>query len=108
MIAYAFRQLKRHKKNYLNHDLEMVMVVFVLNIWSHYLYRETCEIYIDYKILKCIFRLRDLKHRQQRWMKLLKDYDYTIYHLRKANVVANALSKKSIGSHGHIIMVQRC
>jgi hypothetical protein len=35
--------------------------------------------------------------RQRRWLKLLKDYDCKInYHLRKANVVADALSRKNI------------
>nr|GFC11469.1 putative reverse transcriptase domain-containing protein [Tanacetum cinerariifolium] len=34
--------------------------------------------------------------RQRRWLELLKDYDTNIqYHSRKANVVADALSRKS-------------
>ncbi|ROV55488.1 hypothetical protein EGO58_12915, partial [Limosilactobacillus reuteri] len=34
--------------------------------------------------------------RQRQWLELLKDYDCTIlYHLRKANVIADALSWKS-------------
>ena len=41
--------------------------------------------------------------RQRRWIELLKDYDYQIlYHPRKANVVADALSKKSMGSLAHV------
>ena len=36
--------------------------------------------------------------RQHRWMKFLEDYDFTLhYHLGKANVVADALSRKSWG-----------
>ena len=36
--------------------------------------------------------------RQRRWMEFLKDYDFTLhYHLGKANVVADALSRKSWG-----------
>ena len=36
--------------------------------------------------------------RQRRWMKYLEDYDLTLhYHPRKANVVADALSRKSRG-----------
>ena len=35
--------------------------------------------------------------RQRRWIELLKDYDSTIdYHPGKANVVADALSRKTI------------
>ena len=41
-------------------------------------------------------------------MELLKDYDCTIiYHLSKANVVADALSHKSIGSLAHIEVERR-
>ncbi|GJR36462.1 putative reverse transcriptase domain-containing protein [Tanacetum coccineum] len=65
VIAYAFRQLKVHEKNYTTHDLELDAVVFALKIWRHYLYE------------------------------LLSDYDCEIqYHLGKANVVADALSQK--------------
>ena len=36
--------------------------------------------------------------RQRRWMKYLENYDFTLhYHLGKANVVADALSRKSRG-----------
>ena len=36
--------------------------------------------------------------RQHRWMEYLEDYDFTLhYHLGKANVVADALSRKSRG-----------
>ncbi|XP_057740131.1 uncharacterized protein LOC130957281 [Arachis stenosperma] len=35
--------------------------------------------------------------RQKRWMELLKDYDFELsYHAGKANVVVNALSRKSL------------
>ena len=41
-------------------------------------------------------------------MELLKDYDFTIlYHPGKANVIADALSRKSIGSLAHIAVQKR-
>ncbi|EOY32249.1 CCHC-type integrase [Theobroma cacao] len=108
VIAYASRQLKRHEQNYPIHDLEMAAIVFALKIWRHYLYGETCEIYTDHKSLKYIFQQRDLDLRQRRWMELLKDYDCTIlYHPGKANVVADALSRKSMGSLAHISIGRR-
>nr|GEW46327.1 putative reverse transcriptase domain-containing protein [Tanacetum cinerariifolium] len=54
-----------HEKNNTTHDLELGAVVFALKMWRHYLYE------------------------------LLSDYDCEIqYHLGKANVVADALSRK--------------
>nr|GEY71840.1 retrotransposon protein, putative, Ty3-gypsy subclass [Tanacetum cinerariifolium] len=67
-----------------------------LKIWRHYLYGESCDVFTDHKSLKYIFTQRELNMRQRRWVELLKDYDTNIqYHPGKANVVADALSRKS-------------
>jgi hypothetical protein len=86
--------LRKHEGNYPTHDLELAAVVFALNSWRHYLYGESCDIYTDHKSLKYIFTQKELNLRQHRWLKLIKDYDLSIhYHLGKANVVADALSR---------------
>ncbi|KAI0488175.1 hypothetical protein KFK09_028002 [Dendrobium nobile] len=73
-------------------------VVFALKIWRHYLYGVRCEIFTDHKSLKYIFTQKDLNLRQRRWLELIKDYDLTIqYQPGKANVVADALSRKYSG-----------
>ncbi|GJS80490.1 putative reverse transcriptase domain-containing protein [Tanacetum coccineum] len=95
VIAYASRQLKIHEKNYTTHDLELGAVVFALKIWRHYLYGTKCTEFTDHKSLQHIIDLKELNMRQRRWLELLSDYDCEIrYHLGKANVVADALSKK--------------
>ena len=97
VVAYASRQLKPHEKNYPTHDLELAAIVFALKIWRHDLYGEKCFIYTNHKSLKYLTSQRELKLRQRRWMELIKDYDCMIdYHTGKANVVADALSRKSI------------
>ena len=97
VVAYASRQLKLHEKNYPMHDLELAAIVFALKIWRHYLYGEKCFIYTDHKSLKYLPSQQELNLRQRRWMELIKDYDCVIdYHLGKANVVADALSRKSM------------
>ena len=97
VVAYASRQLKLHEKNYPTHDLELAAIVFALKIWRHYLYGEKCFIYTDHKSPKYLPSQRELNLRQRRWMELIKDYDCVIdYHLEKANVVADALSRKTM------------
>ena len=97
VVAYASRQLKPHEKNYPTHDLELAAIVFALKIWRHYLYGEKCFIYTDHKSLKYLPSQRELNLRQRRWMELIKDYDFVIdYHTGKANVVADALSRKTV------------
>ncbi|GKA33116.1 putative reverse transcriptase domain-containing protein, partial [Tanacetum coccineum] len=95
VIAYASRQLKIHKKNYTTHDLELGAVVFSLKLWRHYLYGTKCTVFTDHKSLQHILNQKELNMRQRRWLELLSDYDCEIrYHPGKANVVADALSRK--------------
>uniref|UniRef100_A0A2N9GV60 RNA-directed DNA polymerase n=1 Tax=Fagus sylvatica TaxID=28930 RepID=A0A2N9GV60_FAGSY len=108
VVAYASRQLKNYEQNYPTHDLELAAVVFALKIWRHYLYGEKCEIYTDHKSLKYFFTQKELNMRQRRWLELIKDYDCSInYHPGKANVVADALSRKSSGFSAALLTTQK-
>src|SRR3954465_14466307 len=96
VVAYASRQLRPHEENYPTHDLELAAVVHALKTWRHYLLGNHCEIYSDHQSLKYIFTQTDLNLRQRRWIELIKDYDLGIsYTPGKANVMADALSRKS-------------
>ncbi|KAI3715505.1 hypothetical protein L6452_22489 [Arctium lappa] len=111
VIAYASRQLKIHEENYPTHYLELAAVVFALKLWRHYLYGTKCKLYTDHKSLKYVFDQKELNMRQRRWFELLKDYDCELlYHPGKANVVADALSRKDYsicirGTHLRIELV---
>jgi len=86
-----------HEKNYLTHDLELTTVVYVLKIWRHYLYGSKFELFSDHKSLKYLFDQKELNKRQRRRLEYLKDFDFQLsYHPGKANVVADALSKKTL------------
>ncbi|WVZ52193.1 hypothetical protein U9M48_003277 [Paspalum notatum var. saurae] len=104
VIAYAPHQLWKHEVNYPTHDLELAAVVHALKIWRHYLLGNTCHIYTDHKSLKYILTQPELNMRQRRWLELIKDYDLEIhYHPGKANVVADALSRRA---HCHVLEVR--
>jgi hypothetical protein len=95
VIAYVSRQLKSHEVNYPVHDLELATVVFALRVWRHCLYGTQVQIFTDHKNLKYLMSQKELNMRQRRWVELIKDYDCVIdYHHGKANVVADALSRK--------------
>jgi hypothetical protein len=96
VVSYSSQQLKVHEKNYPIHDLELVAMVHALKTWRHYLYGQKCDVYTDHKSLKYIFTQLERNTRQRRWLELIKDYELEIhYHPGKANVVADALSRKS-------------
>nr|GEX13524.1 reverse transcriptase domain-containing protein [Tanacetum cinerariifolium] len=95
VIAYASRQLRKNEENYTTDDLELGAVVFALRLWRYYLYGTKCTVYTDHKSLQYILDKKELNMRQRRWIELLSDYDCVIrYHPGKANVVADALSRK--------------
>lgn len=103
VVAYASKQLKVHESNYPTHDLELAAIVFALKIWRHYLYGAQFQVFTDR--LKDLFDQKELNWRQRRWLEFLKDYDFKLlYHPRKANVIADALSRKSV--HVSALMVR--
>ncbi|CAN6454680.1 unnamed protein product [Victoria cruziana] len=103
VIAYTSRQLRSHEKNYATHDLELGAIVHALKVWRHYLYGTKFEVFTDHKSLTYLFSQKELNLRQRRWVKFLADYDFEMrYHPDKANVVADALSRKT--QLGHTIM----
>ena len=100
VIAYASMQLKKHEHNFPTHDLELAALVFALRIWS------TCRIFTDHKSLQYLFTQKELNVRKRRWIELVKDYECTIeYHSGKANVVADALSRRPMSSISHLRVV---
>jgi hypothetical protein len=98
VIAYTSHQLRKHELNYPTHNLELAVIVHALKIWRHYIMGTNCQVYTDHKSLKYFFTQKDINLRQRchRWLELIKNYDLEIhYHLSKANLVVDALSRRS-------------
>ncbi|XP_070005675.1 uncharacterized protein [Nicotiana sylvestris] len=105
LAGYYRRLLRKHEQNYPTHDLELATVVFALKIWRHYLYGVYIDVFTDHQSLQYLFKQRELNLRQRRCLELLKDYDVDIlYHPGKANIVVDALSRKSMGKGGRILV----
>lgn len=79
------------------HDIELEVMVSMLKIWRHCLFDSKFKVSSDHKCLKYLFDQKKLNIRQRRWPDFLKDCDFGLsYHPGKANVVVNALSRKSL------------
>jgi hypothetical protein len=71
-----------------------------MKVWRHYLLGNLLHIYTDHKSSKYLFTQPNLNMRQRRWLELIKDYALEVhYHSGKANVVADALSRKHRCNH---------
>ena len=55
--------MKRHEVNYPTHDLELEVVVYALNLWRHYQYREMFDVFTDHKSLRYVFSQKELNMR---------------------------------------------
>nr|GEZ52667.1 putative reverse transcriptase domain-containing protein [Tanacetum cinerariifolium] len=80
---------------YCDASIKGLGVVLMQREKRHYLYGTKCTVFTDHKSLQHILDQNELNMRQRRWLELLSNYDCEIrYHLGKANVVADALSRK--------------
>lgn len=66
VVAYTSRKLKCKKKNYLTHDL--AVVVFALKILRDYLYGVDVDIFTDHKSPQYVLTQKELNPRQKRWL----------------------------------------
>ena len=109
VVAYEFRKLRTHEKNYATHDLEFLAIVHALKHWRHLLLGVKFELRTDHQSLKYIFTQPLLNNRQRRWIELLAEYDFDLKFLAgKENKVADALSRRPLCNlvtvvHSHLI-----
>ena len=56
----CIKKLKIHEKNYLTHDLELAVVVFVLKLWRHYLYGVHVDVLLTIKVFSMFLHTENL------------------------------------------------
>jgi hypothetical protein len=106
VTVYSSCQLRSYEDHYPTHDLESAAMVHSLRTWRHYLLGNVSHIFTDHKRLKYFFTHSNLNMRQRRWLELIKDYDLEIhYHPSKANVVADALSRKAYCNYLPVVSI---
>ena len=96
-IAYESRKLNDTERRYPVHDKEMTAIIHCLRIWRHYLLGSRFTIMTDNVATSYFQNQKKLSPKQARWQEFLAEFDYVMeYKPGKANVVADALSRKAM------------
>ncbi|GKA19410.1 putative nucleotidyltransferase, ribonuclease H [Tanacetum coccineum] len=90
------QKLNETKRKYTVQEKEMTAVVHCLRIWRHYLLGLRFVIKTDNIATSYLQTQKKLSPKQAHWQDFLAEFDYRLkYKPRKANVVADTLSRKA-------------
>jgi hypothetical protein len=97
-IEFLSKKFNDQEKNWPTHEKEMFAMVYSVNHWRHYLQTGIpFDVITDNMAVTYIQTQTKLSAKQARWMELLGEFDFTIYHRPGlTNVVADGLSRKDI------------
>jgi hypothetical protein len=96
VICYESRKLKEHERNYVTHDLELLVVTHTLKLLRHYLMGRNFLLLTYNSGVKHVFNEPDLNARQATWLEFLSEFDFEVRHIKgKENKVADALSRRT-------------
>ena len=94
-VAYFSEKLNQSRLNYFTYDKEFYAIIRALEHWSHYLRIQPFVLHTDHESLKHINNQHKLSGRHARWVEFMQTFDFVAkYKTRRANVIANALSRK--------------
>ena len=95
-VAFESRKLNDTERRYMVQEKEMTAVVHCLRTWRHYLLGSKFVVLTDNIETSYFLTQKKLTPKQARWQDFLVEFDYTLeYKPGKANVVADALSRKA-------------
>jgi hypothetical protein len=96
-VAYFSEKLGGAQLNYSVYDKELYALVRVLETWQHYLWPKEFVIHSDHEALKYLKGQAKLNRRHAKWVEFIETFPYIVkYKKGKDNVVADALSRKSV------------
>ncbi|KAF2318953.1 hypothetical protein GH714_011949 [Hevea brasiliensis] len=94
-IAYESRKLNDTERRYTIQEKEMTAVVHCIQTWRHYLLGSKFTVKTDNVATSYFLTQRKLSPKQARWQAFMGEFDFVMeYKPRKANLVADALSRK--------------
>ncbi|KAK9233383.1 hypothetical protein WN943_023632 [Citrus x changshan-huyou] len=95
-IAFESRKLNDTERRYTVQEKEMTAIIHCLRVWRHYLLGSHFTIMTDNVATSYFQSQKKLSPKQARWQDFLAEFDYRLeYKPGKANVVADALSRKA-------------
>lgn len=95
-IAYESRKLNETERRYTVQEKEMSAIIHCLRAWRHYLLGAKFVVKTDNVATSYFQTQKKLSSKQARWQDFLAEFDYSMeYKPGKANVVADALSRKA-------------
>jgi hypothetical protein len=94
-VAFFSEKLNHNRLNYSTYDKEFYAIIRALEHWSHYLRIQPFVLHTDHESLKHINNQHKLSGRHARWVEFMQTFDFSAkYKAGKANVIADALSRK--------------
>ncbi|KAJ4717218.1 Retrotransposon protein, putative, Ty3-gypsy subclass [Melia azedarach] len=95
-IAFESRKLNEAERRYTVQEKEMTAIIHCLRVWRHYLLGNHFVVMTDNVATSYFQTQKKLSPKQARWQDFLAEFDYDLrYKPGKANVVADALSRKA-------------
>ena len=95
-IVFESRKLNDTERCYTVQENEMTAIIHCLRVWRHYFLGSHFTIMTDNVVTSYFQTQKKLSSKQARWQDFLAEFDYRLeYKPGKANVVADALSRKA-------------
>lgn len=95
MVYYESRKLNENEKNYVTHDLKLVLIIHALNISRPYLLGRRFVLMNSHSGLRYLFDQLNLNARKARWLFTISEFDFEIRHIKgKENKVTHSLCRR--------------